>query len=86
MNVTTEQLYEQAKQLLRAAVIDYGIAKEGEPPFLMACPDCGLPFRSDIEMGMVNDHAKTHGKSAEAGTLALQMVWIGEGPPPEPQP
>lgn len=79
---TTEDLYEQAKRSLRHLVVDAGIAEEGEPAFILACHECGLPFRKDIEVGMAADHARTHGIDPDDGKLALDLIWIGQGPPP----
>lgn len=80
---TTEDLYEQAKRSLRHLTLDAGIAKEGEPAFILACHECGLPFRTDIEIGMIGDHARVHGLDPDEGWLTVDLIWIGEGPPPK---
>jgi hypothetical protein len=83
VNYTTEQLYEQAKRSLRQACLTLRIVAEGEPAFILACHECGLPFRKDIELGLVAEHARLeHDTDVDAGKLKLDLIFIGSGPPP----
>lgn len=69
---TNRELYEQAKRLLRAA-------HPGET-FLLACHLCGDTWPDATEMGMIETHFQiSHAGAAE---VQLDLVWIGEGPPP----
>jgi hypothetical protein len=81
---STEELYEQAKRVLRQT-LPAEILNPDDRPFIMACHECGLPFRNDVEMGMVAEHARAeHGIDPETGSLTLDLIFVGEGPPPEP--
>lgn len=84
---TTEDLYEQAKRVLRQMLPDEVKDARGRP-FILACGECGLAFRTDVEVGMVGEHAKVeHGVDADAGaSVSLDLIFIGEGPPPEGDP
>jgi hypothetical protein len=82
-NFTTEQLYEQAKQVLRRMTEDAGISDEQGRWFVLACHECGLPFPTQIEVGMIGQHAETaHGIDTDSEKVVLDLIWIGEGPPP----
>lgn len=83
---TTEELYEQAKRVLRNVVLDYNLIKEGQPAFIIACKRCGMPFSDEAEVGMIGEHAElAHGIDTEKEQVTLDLIWIGEGPPPKPQ-
>lgn len=85
-NFTTEELYEQAKRSLRQMCLTYDIVKPGGPAFILACKQCGLPFRDDIEVGMVGEHASIeHNIDFDKEKVTLDLIWIGDGPPPEAQ-
>lgn len=86
MDVSHAELYEQAKRTLRQLAVDAGVAQEGKPAFVLACHECGYPFRVDLEVGMAADHARTHGLDPDEGGLHLDLVWIGAGDPPEGNP
>jgi hypothetical protein len=84
---TTEDLYEQAKRVLRQ-MLPPEVRDAKGTPFIIACHFCGLAFRIDVEIGMVAEHARVeHGV---AGTpddqLPLDLIFIGEGPPPDEGP
>lgn len=80
------ELYEQAKRVLRQVLPENVVDANGRP-FLMACHECGLPFRNDVEMGMVAEHARAeHAIDPDTGSLGLDLIWVGEGPPPEGRP
>lgn len=67
--------YEQAKRVLRAS--------NPEVDFVLACHECGSSWPESAEMGMVVTHFQiTH----DTDEVELDLVWIGEGPPPEPRP
>lgn len=85
-NFTTEELYEQAKRIIKQALDLLGFPKEGNwnDNFILACHECGLPMRNDLELGIYADHARTHGINPEEGEMKLDLVWIGEGSPPQP--
>lgn len=86
MNATTEQLYEQAKRVIRNMVLDQGLLNEGDTAFIVACDKCGLPFSKDAEIGMIGEHASiSHGINTDNESVGVELIWIGEGPPPEPQ-
>ena len=79
----TAALYEQAKRILRRAGEDAGYAV-GQPDFILACRGCGQPFPESTEMGMVEQHMQlAHGYVAGDPPFTLDLVWIGEGPPPK---
>lgn len=81
MSVNYLDLYEQAKRVLRGTLDER--LTQGEP-FLLACRECGLAMPMDSEMGMVEQHVEiAHPGWTE---LELDLVWIGEGDPPEPKP
>lgn len=87
MNYTTEQLYEQTKRVIRQSLDLLDFPKEGNwnDNFILTCQECGLPMRNDVEIGMYADHARLHDIDVEGGEMKLDLIWIGEGPPPEPQ-
>jgi hypothetical protein len=80
----TEQLYEQAKRVLRQMLPPEVKDAQGRP-FILACSACGYAFRNDVEIGMAAEHAKAeHGADpdAEKTSVSLDLIFIGEGPPP----
>lgn len=83
---TTEELYEQVKAVTRKMAEDAGIMND--KPFLIACHECKLPFPLQSEIGMVAEHATlAHGWQEDGEErLAVDLVWVGEGPPPEGSP
>jgi hypothetical protein len=82
MDYTTEQLYEQVKRSLRQALVQLEI--DISQPFILACSECGLPFRLDIEVGMIAEHGRLeHNLDVDDGDLSLDLIFVGEGPPPE---
>jgi len=82
MNYTIEQLYEQVKAGYRELVLQHGLLDEGDLAFLLQCHDCGLPFRNDVEIGLVVEHQKMeHGREKPM----LDLVYIGKGMPPKPR-
>lgn len=83
MIATTEQLYEQAKRVLRGSLTPE-VLGDGSP-FILACSSCGLAFPNGAEMGMVGQHAGIAHEWDGESRLRLDLVWIGEGPPPEPR-
>lgn len=79
-----EALYEQTKRVLRGTLDE---RLTGDTPFVMACHDCGLAFPLDVEIGMAAQHAETaHGWQDGESPLPLDLVYIGEGEPPEAAP
>lgn len=84
MDFTTEDLYEQTKRVIRQSIILLDFPQEGtwNDNFILACHECGLPMRNDIEIGMYGDHAHTHGIDPNEGEMTVDLIWIGEGPPP----
>jgi hypothetical protein len=81
-----EDLYEQAKRVLRRMCEDAGIADEKGRWFILACSECGLPFPTGAEAGMIGEHAEiAHDVDRSATRVKVDLIWIGEGPPPEPQ-
>lgn len=85
MNVTVEECYEQTKRVLRRMCEDAGIADEKGRWFILSCSDCGQPFPTESEMGMVGQHAElAHDWDGETN-LSVDLIWIGEGLPPEPR-
>jgi hypothetical protein len=84
---TTDDLYEQAKAVLRQALPQLGIKDEQDRPFILACHECGLPFRLELEVGMLAEHARVeHDVNVEEAQLKLDLIYIGHGPPPEGTP
>lgn len=83
----TTQLYEQAKRVIRQSLdlLDFPKAGNWNDNFILACQECGLPMRNDVEVGMYADHARTHGINPDEGQMKLDLIWIGQGPPPKPQ-
>lgn len=84
----TERLYEQVKKTLRTQLVESGFPQSGDwnDNFILVCPNCGLAFRNDVEVGMVAAHAETaHEIDVEASKMKLNLVWIGIGPPPVPR-
>lgn len=77
MSVSTQELYEQAKRVIRGSLplLDWS----GPAKFVLACRYCGQPFPDDIAMGVVTAHIDLHGDVEHH----LDLVWIGEGPPPK---
>lgn len=83
MNVTDAELYEQAKRVLRGSLGTATLG--GDPTFVLACHECGFAFPVEAELGMVAEHAElAHSIDVDGGEMVLDLVWIGEGPPPEP--
>lgn len=80
--MTHEELYEQVKRSLRRAAEDGGYDPAGSG-FILACHDCGQPFPTDAEVGMVSQHAEL-AHEGDGDKAKLDLIWIGEGPPPEP--
>ena len=74
VKVTTEELYEQAKKVLRAANIASG------SDFILACNVCGDSWPEKTEMGMVETHFQI--SHPEAEKISLDLIWIGIGAPP----
>jgi hypothetical protein len=70
----TERLYEQAKTILRKQFPDQ--------QFILACHLCGDTWPTKTEMGMVETHFEIS-HPEDAGNIKLDLVWIGEGKPPE---
>lgn len=79
MNASTEELYEQAKRVIRGDHPDYG-------SFILACTHCGASWPEDAEVGMVSTHFEiSHDWVEGESPILLDLVFIGEGPPPEPR-
>lgn len=81
LGVSYQELYEQTKRVLRGTLDER--LTQGEP-FLLACHECGLAFPMNAEMGMIEQHVEIAHPGLE--DLQLDLVWIGEGDPPEPKP
>lgn len=86
-------LYEQAKKILRWVLGEIDFPKSGDAwtdSFILSCHECGHPFASNITMGVVAAHFETqHPEVLEINVVdppiaTLDLVWIAEGPPPEP--
>ncbi len=70
---TARELYEQVKRIVRADHPDWGT-------FALVCSKCGTSWPQSAEMGMVQTHMQiTH----DTDDVVLDLVWIGEGRPPE---
>lgn len=79
-----QELYEQSKKVIRQMCIDAGIAEEGGPAFILACHECGYPYRKDLEVGMAMEHAKlVHNLDEDTDKLKLDLIFIGKGDPPK---
>lgn len=83
MSLTNRELYEQAKRVIRGNHPEWG-------NFVLACGRCGTSWPDNAEMGMVGTHFEiSHGEVVKAGgtlDIQLDLVWIGEGPPPRARP
>lgn len=80
MTFTTEELYEQAKRVIRGSLPDTTATG-----FVLACHSCGLAFPEGAEVGMVRQHAELAHDFDGEERLKVDLVWVGEGPPPEPR-
>lgn len=79
---TDAELYEQVKRVLRAG--DPELTKDG---FVLACHDCGFAAPREAELGMLIQHMQlVHDRPMDdaESALELDLVWVGEGPPPVP--
>ena len=87
MDFSTEDLYEQAKRVIRQSIQLLDFPQEGtwNDNFILACHECGLPMRKDIEIGMYSDHTRTHDIDPNEEKMTVDLIWIGEGLPPRSQ-
>lgn len=74
-----EHQYEALKKIVRNLLDGMGVRYDG---WLLCCRACGQVWPDFAEMGMVQTHFQI---SHDTAIVLLDLVWVGEGPPPERQ-
>lgn len=83
-DVDPREWYEQTKRLLRGS-LPPEVVGSANPSFVLACHECGLAFQEGAEIGMLAQHAELAHGWDDSEQLQIDLVWIGEGDPPEPR-